>query len=69
MICKSFLTYIQFNCPTSMISKNYSKCGLIRPQHTFPPCVSPSQISSGPEKLATFLGVVDIELLLFMVEL
>ncbi|KAK3541845.1 hypothetical protein QTP86_008049 [Hemibagrus guttatus] len=43
----------------SMISKNNLKCGLVRPQHTFPLCVSPSQMSSGPEKPAAFLGVVD----------
>ena len=35
---------------TSMISKNYLKCGLVRPRHTFPLCVSPSQMSLGPEK-------------------
>ncbi|MEQ2190234.1 hypothetical protein GOODEAATRI_033684 [Goodea atripinnis] len=34
------------------------KCGLVRPQHTLPICVSPSQLSSGPEKSAAFLGVV-----------
>ncbi|KAK3517002.1 hypothetical protein QTP70_029966 [Hemibagrus guttatus] len=43
----------------SMISKSNLKCGLVRPQHTFPLCVSPSQMSSGPEKPAAFLGVVD----------
>uniref|UniRef100_A0A3B4CD99 Shugoshin C-terminal domain-containing protein n=1 Tax=Pygocentrus nattereri TaxID=42514 RepID=A0A3B4CD99_PYGNA len=53
---------------TSMISKNNLKCGLIRPQDTFPLCVSPSQMSLGPEKPAAFLGVVDIWLLLCVAE-
>ena len=52
----------------SVISKNNLKCGLVRPQHTFPLCVSPSQMSSGPEKSAVFLDVVDICLSLCMVE-
>ena len=53
---------------TSIISENIFKCGLVRPQHTFPLCVSPSQMSSGPEKPVAFLGVVDIWLSLCMVE-
>lgn len=36
------------------------KCGLIWPQHTFPLCASPFQMSWGPEKSALFLDVVDI---------
>ena len=51
-----------------MISKNNLKRGLVRPQHTFPLCVSPSQMSLGPEKLATFLDVVDTGLLLCIVQ-
>ncbi|MEQ2247902.1 hypothetical protein ILYODFUR_013953 [Ilyodon furcidens] len=43
---------------TFMISKNNLKCGLFRPQHTFfPLCISPSEMSSGPEKPIAFLGV------------
>ncbi|MED6259996.1 hypothetical protein ATANTOWER_027025 [Ataeniobius toweri] len=53
---------------TSMISKTNWKCELVRPQHTFPLCVSSSQMISGPEKLAAFLGVVDLWLSLCMVE-
>ena len=53
---------------TSMISKNNLKCRLVRPQHTFPLCVCPSQMSLSTEKPATFLDVVDIGLLLCIVE-
>ena len=53
---------------TSMISKNNLQCGLVRPQHTFPLCASPLQMSSGQEKPAPFLDVVDIWLSLCIVE-
>ena len=36
------------------------KCGLVRPQNTFPLCISPSQISLGPEKSTVLLNVVDV---------
>ena len=52
----------------SMIYKNNLKCGLVRPQHTFPLYISPSPMSLGPVKPVTFLGVVDIRLLLGVVE-
>ena len=42
---------------TSMISENNLKGGPVRPQHTFPLCISPSQMSSDS---AAFLDVVDI---------
>uniref|UniRef100_A0A3B4BEH8 Claudin n=1 Tax=Periophthalmus magnuspinnatus TaxID=409849 RepID=A0A3B4BEH8_9GOBI len=45
---------------TSMSSKNNLKYRLIRPQDTVPVCVSPSQVSLGPEKLAVFLGIVHL---------
>ena len=53
---------------TSMISQHNLKCGLVRPRHTFPLCVRLSQMSSGQEKLATFLDVVDIGHLFCIVE-
>ena len=53
---------------TSTFSKNNLKCRLVRPQNTFPLGISPSQMSSGPEKSTAFLGVVDEWLLLCIVE-
>ncbi len=53
---------------TANISKNDVKCGLVRPQHTFPLQVSPSKMNSRPEKSAVLLDVVDKWLLLCMVE-
>lgn len=50
-----------------MIFKNNLKCGLIRPQHTFPFCVCTFQKIAGPENAAVFLDVVDVCLLLCMV--
>ena len=44
----------------SMISKNNLRCGVVRPQHTFPLCVSLSQMRSDSEKSAAFLDVVNI---------
>lgn len=45
---------------TSMVCKNNLKCGLVRSQHTFLLCISPSQITSGPGKLMEFQDVLDI---------
>ena len=50
-------------CPdtTMLIITQFNlKSGLVRPQHTFPFCVSVSQMSCSPEKSVAFLDVVNI---------
>uniref|UniRef100_A0AAR2KV92 Uncharacterized protein n=1 Tax=Pygocentrus nattereri TaxID=42514 RepID=A0AAR2KV92_PYGNA len=43
---------------TSMISRNSVKCGRVRPQDTFPLCVSPSQMSSAQRRRRRFWVVL-----------